>query len=234
MNRALIFAGGKGERMKINGDIPKQFLEINNKSIIIHTLEKFEKNKHIDDIVVVCIGSWVPVLEEQINQFGLKKVSKILKGGATGFDSRMIGLDYLYKTRKEDGDIVLLHDGVRPFITDELITKNIQIAKEHGNAITTTKATETIMCSRACLEIINRDVCVLARAPQTFKLKRIYDLYLKTIEDNKTDIIDSASIAHYYGDKLNLVDGPAENIKVTTAIDFYAAKGLINSENLDK
>ncbi|MBE7076410.1 MAG: 2-C-methyl-D-erythritol 4-phosphate cytidylyltransferase [Clostridiales bacterium] len=231
MNRALIFAGGKGERMKINGSTPKQFLEIKGKPIIIHTLEKFENNNNINDIVVVCIESWIPVLEEMIKSFKLRKISKILPGGATGFDSRMIGLQYLYDTKSSDDDIVLLHDGVRPFINNKLIDDNIRVATLHGNAITTAKATETIMYSKGELQIIDREFCTLARAPQTFKLNRIYDLYLRSIKDDKTEIIDSASLAFYYGDKLNLVDGLAENIKVTTAIDFYAATGIIDSEN---
>ena len=235
MNRALIFAGGKGVRMKMNGDVPKQFLEINGKSIIIHTLEKFQRNKDIDDIVVICIEPWIPVLEEQVRIFGIKKVSKILPGGSTGFDSRLIGLQYLVDTKQSEDDIVLIHDGVRPFITDGLISANIEVAKANGNAITVANATETIMYKKngSRDDILDRTYCLLARAPQTFKLNRIFELYKRAIEDQKTEIIDSASMAYHYGDNLYYVEGPQENIKVTTPIDYYCACGILNSKETE-
>ena len=231
MNRALIFAGGKGVRMKMNGDIPKQFLEIAGKSIIIHTLEKFQKCETIDDIVVVCLKPWIKELEKQCKSFGITKISKILSGGETGFDSRMIGLAYLMETRETDDDIVLIHDGVRPFITSKLISENVRVAKEFGNAITVAPATETTVYKRDGEKdiMLTRDNCLLARAPQTFKLVEIYKDYLKAERDGNTFIVDSASIADYYGEKLYYVVGPQENIKVTTPIDFYAATGLITS-----
>lgn len=229
MNRVLIFAGGKGTRMKLN-DIPKQFLEINGKSIIIHTISRFEKCKDVDDVVVVCIAGWIDELNRQIKNNGLTKVSKVIAGGETGFDSRIIGLEYMDKTKQSDDDIILIHDGVRPIITLELISENIKCAKKNGNAITMANATETIIYTKNNPhQIINREYCLLARAPQTFKLKNIYNHYKKAVEDNKTDIIDSASLAYYYGEKLNYVIGPQENIKVTTAIDYYAVSGIMNS-----
>lgn len=238
MNRALIFAGGRGVRMKMNGDIPKQFLEINGKSIIAYTLEKFQRNEFIDDIVVVCIESWIDVLEEQVKKYSLTKISKILPGGETGFDSRMIGLQHMYDTRETDEDIILIHDGVRPFITEDLISENIDTAKKFGNAITIAKATETIMyrTNGTRDQILDRSQCLFARAPQTFKISRVYELYEKALADGKTEIIDSASMAYYYGDDLYYVEGPQENIKVTTPIDYFSASGILNSDikELDK
>lgn len=233
MNRVLIFAGGKGARMKMNGDIPKQFLEINGKSIIIHTLEKFERNEDVDDIVIVCIESWISVLERQVKDCGLKKVSKILAGGETGFDSRMIGIKHMYETKQSEDDIVLIHDGVRPFISNELISENIKVAKERGNAITIAKATETVVYTDNINSnhILDRDNCSFARAPQTFKICDVYKHYFRALKDDKTHLIDSASVALYYGDKLNFVVGPQENIKITTPIDFYAATGIYNSKD---
>ncbi len=231
MNRALIFAGGKGTRMKMNNDCPKQFLEIYGKPIIIHTLERFEHNKNVDDIVVVCIEGWTSFLENEVKKFGLKKVSKILLGGRTGFESRMIGLEYISQTKHSEKDVVLIHDGVRPFIPDEIISKNISMAKQHGNAITIAPATETIIEKNEVNgdEILDRNKCILARAPQTFVLSKIYSYYKKAFDNNQTDIIDSASLARMNGEKLNYISGPLENIKITTVIDFYAAKGIMES-----
>lgn len=230
MNRALIFAGGKGVRMQMNGNVPKQFLTIRNKSIIIHTLEKFELCNDIDDIIVVCIEDWIDELKKQIQSFKFKKISNILQGGETGFDSRYIGLEYIFRTRETDNDIVLIHDGVRPFINNELIKQNIYLTEETGNAITVAKATETIIfkCGEVRDKILERENCILARAPQTFKIAKIFSYYDKAKKQKKTDIIDSASLAYYYGENLNFVEGPQENIKITTPIDFFAAQGLIS------
>ena len=232
MNRALIFAGGKGTRMHI-GDKPKQFLEIDNKAIIIYTLEKFQECDLVDDIVVVCVGGWESYLQNLIdnNDIKLNKVSKILTGGETGFDSRMIGLEYLNLTKESNDDIVLIHDGVRPFISKELITENINCAKKNKNAITVIKAIETVIVANAEMdEILNRNDCYYARAPQTFNIGDIYSFYLKAKNDCRTDMIDCATIAQYCGAKLNYVFGSSENIKITTDIDFFAAIGLLDNK----
>lgn len=232
MNRVLLFAGGKGVRMQTENNTPKQFLKIANKFIIIHTIEKFEKCELIDDIVIVCIQGWIDELEKAIKENGIKKVSKIISGGLTGFDSRFYGLEYLYKNCSENNDIVLIHDGVRPFIPNEIIIENINCTKHSGNAITVAPLNETLIYTETNPDkILQRNNCFLARAPQTFYVKDIYNLYKKALDDNKTDLVDSASIAYYYGQKLNYVVGPEENIKITTPIDYYAATGILNSMN---
>lgn len=230
MNRVLIFAGGKGTRMKLDDNTPKQFLKIKDKYIIIHTLEKFERCNDIDDIVVVCLQGWIEELEKAIKEDHITKVSKILPGGLTGFDSRLNGLEYLKTSKTYEEDIVLIHDGVRPFITIDLISENIACAKKYGNAITVAPLTETLIYTATNPDsIFQRDNCFLARAPQTFHVKDMYEKYQKALEDNRTDLIDSATIADYYGEKLNWVVGPAENIKITTPLDYYIAKGIIES-----
>lgn len=233
MNRVLIFAGGKGTRMKLDDNIPKQFLKIKDKYIIIHTLEKFERCEDVDDIVVVCITGWIEELEKAIKENKITKVSKILPGGLTGFDSRFIGLEYLKTNKTYNEDIVMIHDGVRPFIPASLISENIACAKRFGNAITVAPLTETLIYTATEPDsIFQRDNCFLARAPQTFYVKDMYEKYKKAQEDGRTDLIDSATIADFYGEKLNWVVGPAENIKITTPLDYYIAKGII--ESIDK
>ena len=230
MNRVLIFAGGKGTRMKNDDNVPKQFLKIDDKYIIIHTLEKFERCSDIDDIVVVCIQGWITELEDSIKQYGLKKVSKILPGGLTGFDSRYNGLEYMYNSRASEKDIVLIHDGVRPFIPNATITENINCTKSSGNAITVAPLNETLIYTATKPDsILQRSCCFLARAPQTFYVNDIFDLYTKALNDNKTELVDSATIADYYGVNLNYVVGPEENIKITTPIDYFIATGIIQS-----
>lgn len=233
MNRVLIFAGGKGTRMKTENNIPKQFLKIRDKYIIIHTLEKFERCKEIDDIVIVCLQGWIEELENAIKEDHILKVSKILPGGLTGFDSRLNGLEYLKTSKTFEQDIVLIHDGVRPFIPVDIILENIACTKKYGNAITVAPLTETLIYTATNPDsIFQRGNCFLARAPQTFFVKDIYEKYKKALEDNKTELVDSATITDYYGEKLNYVVGPEENIKITTPLDYYIAKGII--ESLDK
>lgn len=233
MNRVLIFAGGKGVRMKTEDNIPKQFLKIKNKYILIHTLEKFERCEDIDDIIIVCIQGWIEELKHNIQDNGIKKVSAIISGGLTGFESRLNGLKYCYDNKKTDNDIVLIHDGVRPFVTTSLITENINCTKNSGNAITVAPLNETLVYTATTpASIFERGNCFLARAPQTFFVNDIYRLYERALMDNKSSLIDSASIANYYGVKLNYVIGPEENIKITTPLDFYIAKGIL--ESIDK
>ena len=235
MNRVLIFAGGVGSRMHTKDNRPKQFLNVNGKEIIVHTIEHFEKHKDIDDIVVVCVKGWEDHLKQILKEDNIKKVSKILTGGETGFDSRIIGLTHLVNTSDNiEEDIVLIHDGVRPLIDEKTITDNLRCTKKYGNAITYAPAVETIVYKDDNNKIINRSSCMLARAPQTFYLKDVYSYYLRAIEDDKTDIIDSASMADFYGEKLYFVEGPAENIKVTTPNDFYCVEGILKERQKEQ
>ena len=126
MNTAVIFAGGTGKRMH-SGNVPKQFLELNGKPIIIHTIEHFDKHPMIDAIVVVCIADWIDFLKGKLDEFGITKVVSVIPGGKTGQESIRNGL---YEIRdKVDCDpkdtVVLIHDGVRPLINEKLITDNI-------------------------------------------------------------------------------------------------------------
>ena len=133
MNIAVIFAGGSGVRM--GAGIPKQFLEINGKPIIVHTLELFENHNEIDKIYIVMLEEYIPYMNKLVKKFGLDKVCGIVAGGETGQDSIYNGLK---KAQSENGDdsIVLIHDGVRPWVSYDTISRNIQGVKDCGNAIT--------------------------------------------------------------------------------------------------
>ena len=145
MDVALVFAGGSGQRMR-NSAKPKQFLELYGKPIIIYTLEVFEKHPEIDTVVVPCIAGWEDYLQKLLDKFGITKVSKILTGGKDTQESKMIALRYLQGICQED-DIVLLHDAVRPLVTEKMITDNIASVREFGNGITAVPFTETAITS---------------------------------------------------------------------------------------
>lgn len=232
MNIALIFAGGTGTRMNSKSK-PKQFLELNGRAIIIHTLEYFENHPDIDSICVVCIESWIEHLKELLHRNFIKKVTWIVPGGATGQDSIFNGLKAIHDNKDVPEDsIILIHDGVRPLISEQLITNNIECVKKHGSAITVTPAIETIISTdnnQKVLNITDRKLCSLARAPQSFIFKDIYTAHTQAVSENRHDFIDSASIMLHYGKELFTVDGPAENIKITTPMDFYLFRAIYES-----
>lgn len=235
MNTALIFAGGTGTRMKTTGR-PKQFLELHGKPIIIYTLEHFEKHPEIDSIAIVCIDGWIDYLKEQLCKFGIKKVKWIVPGGSTSQDSTRNGLYAIAADQNPEDTIVLIHDGVRPLINDAVISENIACVKENGNAITVVPAIETIITTEGgnCVSsVIDRNTCRLARAPQSFVLSEIIAMHEKATEDNYDQMIDSASLMIHYGKTLHMVEGPMENIKITTPSDFYIFRAILEArENL--
>lgn len=229
MATALIFAGGTGSRMNSKSK-PKQFLSLFGKPIVIHTLEHFEYNKEIDSIAVVCRENWIDYLEQQLAHNFFKKVRWIVPGGETGQRSIYNGLKAIYESSDDPNDtIVLIHDGVRPLINDKLISDNIAAVKQFGSAITVTKAVETVINTNDQNEIVdipNRNYAKIAKAPQSFYLRDIMVAHEKAIADGVLNMVDSASLMMHYGYKLHTVEGPVENIKITTPSDFYIFRAI--------
>ena len=229
MNVAVIFAGGSGNRMHTKSR-PKQFLEYNGKPIIIYTLELFDNHPMIDGIVVVCIESWIPFLEKMLKKFEINKVVKIVKGGTTGQESIYHGLVTAEEVSSgKDDTVVLIHDGVRPLITEETITDNINTVRENGNCITCIPATETFIVKQedGSLEIPTRANSLIARAPQSFLLKDIIAVHRKAIDEGRNDYIDSCTMMSHYGYKMHTIIGPMENIKITTPTDYFIFKAMV-------
>ena len=232
MNYAVIFAGGVGKRMT-GSQIPKQFLEVNNKPIIIYTLEHFEQNELIDGIVISCVDSWIEYLKELLVKFNIKKVFSVVPGGKTGQLSIYNGIKEVKSFSKSDDDIVLIHDGVRPLIDSELITKNIITTQKFGNCITCVKVTETIVKSlneENINQVYERDPMFIAKAPQTFYLKDIYRAHQKALKNNIINSIDSCTLMNSYNYQLHMILGDYKNIKITTPIDYFMFKAIIEAE----
>lgn len=226
-NIAVIFAGGSGKRMN-SVSRPKQFLELNGKPVMIYTLELFDNHPMVDGIVVVCIESWIPFLEKQLKKFEIGKVGIIVPGGETGQDSIYNGLVATKECYGGDCN-VLIHDGVRPLITEQTITDCINTTQEKGNCITCIPATETFVVKQedGSLEIPTRDNSLIARAPQCFKLNDIMVAHIKAMEAGRHDFIDSCSMMSYYGHHLHTIIGPMENIKITTPTDFFIFRAMV-------
>ena len=223
---ALIFAGGVGNRMNSLAK-PKQFLQLYGKEIIIHTLENFQNNPNIDGIVVVCKDNWIDFLKKLLKKYDIDKVKWIVPGGETGQLSIYNGLCELEKHTEEDS-IVLVHDGVRPFVSDKLIDDCIENVKKFGSAITVVPAIETIVSieNGEIQTITDRSKCYHAKAPQCFFLGELLDAHRNALQENITNMIDSASLMKYYGHSLHTVSGNYDNIKITTPTDFYTSRAL--------
>lgn len=233
MNIAVIFAGGSGLRMHTKSR-PKQFLDLNGKPIIIYTLELFDNHPGIDAIVVACIESWIPFLEKQLRKFEINKVVKIVPGGESGQASIYNGLcaaEAYIKSKNvaSEDTTVLIHDGVRPLITEETITDNINKVAEVGSCITCIPATETLVVKQhdGSLEIPSRADSLIARAPQSFLLSDILTAHSRAIDEKKNDFIDSCTMMSHYGYRLGTIIGPMENIKITTPTDFFVLRAMV-------
>lgn len=226
MTTALIFAGGTGIRMNTRSK-PKQFLEMHGKPVIIYTLEHFEYHPEVDNIVVVCLKDWIEELKGLVKRYGMTKVSQIVSGGETGHDSIYLGLVAMKKYAAKD-EIVLIHDGVRPLINEELITKNIEMVKERGNAITAEAVRESVVRSEdgeTISEVPPRGDMYVAKAPQSFHYGEVMELYERARKDGNKSI-DSSHLCSMYDVPMNMVISTSNNIKITEPADFYIYRAL--------
>lgn len=231
MNIALIIAGGVGARM--GQDIPKQFLHVYDKPVIIYTLEAFQRCPEIDAIEVVCIDGWHDVLKAYARQFGIAKLENVVSGGKNGQDSIRNGLFDIASRHTDDDDIVLIHDAIRPMISGEIIADNIKTCKQYGNAIT------VIPCNAAMLktydgieseEQVPRDNLKETQTPQTFFLKDICAAHKEALDKGITASVASCTMYIELGKKLWMCNGSEKNIKLTTTEDIEIFKSLLNSK----
>ncbi len=228
-NVAIIFAGGSGARM--GSGIPKQFLEVDGKPILIHTLELFEEHDEIDEIYVACREDYIPQLKKLAKKFMLTKIANIVPGGTTGQDSIYQGL--MAAKANNDDAIVLIHDGVRPCINKDVISANIASVKANRTAITCTPMFETPVSSKDGVKIDTappRNEFYTAQAPQSFYLKDIIAVHDGVRPENPMydGIVDSCSLMRSAGKEVCIVEGPRGNIKVTTPEDLYIFRAMLD------
>lgn len=229
-NIAVIFSGGVGTRMNSKAK-PKQFLELHGKPIIIYTLELFQSHPEIDGIVIAMVADWIAHMKHLIARYQLTKVVDVVPGGATGQLSIFQGLQCVEQHFPMDST-VLIHDGVRPLINHQIITANIQQVALSGNAITTSPTIETFVVVND--EMVVQDVPLrkhsrLAKAPQSFCLQDISQVHRQAQRDGITDAIDSCTLMHQYGHAITLVEGPVENIKITTPTDYFMFRAIVEA-----
>lgn len=236
MNIAVIIAGGTGSRMK--QDIPKQFLNVNDKPVIIYTLQAFEKHPSIDKILVVCLNGWEDILKAYSKQFNITKLEWIVSGGNTGQESIRNGVFYL-RDKIDSEDIVIIHDGIRPLIDDEVISSVLVTCECYGNGLTSIPVTEQVFVIdnmteegyKKSTDFINRNSIRMVGTPQAYTFKMLYDGYKEAFERNIG--IDGSSYTNTMmtelGRELYLCEGSPKNIKLTTKDDFEIFKAYLKS-----
>lgn len=232
-NIALIIAGGSGNRM--NQDIPKQFLTVNEKPVIVYTLEAFQKHVEIDDIVVVCIDGWEQVLWAYANQFNITKLKSVVTGGKNGQDSIRNGVYELEKFYSSS-DIVLIHDAIRPMVSAEIISDCIVKTKQYGCAIATIPCAEAMLRTEDGISSIgsyDRDKLKRTQTPQGFLLGKIGDLHRKALEVGITNSVASCTLMIEMGEQVHFSAGSEKNIKLTTVDDLDIFKALLLAKRSD-
>ena len=232
-NIALLIAGGSGNRM--HQDIPKQFITVNERPVIIYTLEAFEKHPEIDGIAVVCIEGWEQVLRAYARQFNITKLQYVVPGGKNGQDSIRNGV-YELRRHYSDDDIVLIHDAIRPMVSADIITDCIHVANEHGNAITVIPCAEAMMETEDGIVSVGsypRDRLKRTQTPQAFHLGYICDLHKRALEAGITNSVASCTLMIEMGEQVYFSKGSEKNLKLTTVEDIDIFKALLVAKRSD-
>ncbi|MCI5944183.1 MAG: 2-C-methyl-D-erythritol 4-phosphate cytidylyltransferase [Eubacterium sp.] len=230
----VILAGGVGSRMG-NMEKPKQFLEIGNKPIIIHTIEKFYANSRFEKLIVLCPSQWVNHTRNMIRRY-LNDTERIVvtEGGSTRNETIMNSIRYIEKEYGlEDDTVIVTHDSVRPFVTYRILEDNIESALQYDACDTVIPATDTIVESNSHSIISNipdRSIMYQGQTPQSFKAKKLKELYEGLTEEEKEILTDACKIFVMKGQEVHLVEGEVFNIKITYPYDLRVAETLIKGE----
>ena len=228
---AAVLAGGIGSRMG-NVEKPKQYLNIAGKPIIVHTLEKFYINKKFEKIIVLCPQQWVNHTQNLIKKhIGENDRIAVISGGATRNETIMNAISYLEENYTLDEDsVIITHDSVRPFVTHRIIEENIKYAQEFGACDTVIPATDTIvesMDNKIISQVPDRSKMYQGQTPQSFKIKKLKELYMGLSEEEKIILTDAAKIFVIKGEDVHLVEGEVSNIKITYPYDLRVAETLL-------
>ena len=225
---AVIVAAGKGKRM--GTEISKQFLPLGGKEILAHTVQKFEKAKNIRDIILVTGADSLQDVQEMAQEYGWEKIVSIVAGGKERHDSVWNGLQQV----AADTEIILIHDGVRPFVTEDILNISIETALEMGGCVAGVPAKDTIkVCDGENIAIATPDRNVLwqIQTPQTFRKERIVKAYEQAKEDGFVGT-DDASFAEHCGYPVKVIMGSYRNIKITTKEDLIIGEAFLKEEQV--
>lgn len=234
MNIAVIIAGGSGHRM--GQDIPKQFINVYDKPVLIYTLEGFQEHPQIDAIEVVCIDGWHDVLRAYAKQFNITKLKWIVSGGASGQESIRNGVFHL-EGKVSDDDIIVIHDGIRPLVDASVLTDVLLKAKEFGNAVTSMPYNEQIFIvnkndETTTTQYIPRETLRRVSTPQAYRFdildKRYHEAFEKKIGIYGSSYTNTMMVE--LGETLHFASGSDKNIKLTTKDDLELFKAYLKAD----
>ena len=230
MTVALLIAGGVGQRM--GQDIPKQFLNINDKPVLVYTMERFQKNPQVDGIVVVTLPAWIAFVEAYARQFNITKLKSVVSGGATGHDSIHNGVLEIDKHYPKD-TAVMIHDGIRPMIDDNVINDNLSVYREKGNATVVIPCAEVIFQSDVPTEsnrVLDRSKVWRTQTPQTYRLDKLLWAHQQVVDRHLPSPVATCHLFEMLGETVFFSKGSEKNVKLTTMDDIDIFKALLSTE----
>lgn len=227
-NYVILLAGGVGKRMQT--DVPKQFLKVDDKPIIAYTLENFQRNPQIEKIVVVCVKDWTERLRAIVAAYSLTKVAWIIEGGATGHDSIRNGVFFLRDKIGPD-DYIIVHDAVRPVLPQKAIDEVIRVAHEKGNASSSIACHPPIVYTEdfeSGITDVDREHVMLTASPQVFRYSLALRCYLQAEQEGRHDFTFTSSLLIHCGERVYFAKGTTANIKITTKEDLALFEALLS------
>ena len=227
-NYVILLAGGSGKRMQ--SEIPKQFIEVKGKPIIVYTLEKFQNNSQIEGIAVVCVKDWAEHLKQLLEQYGLTKVRWVIEGGDTGHDSIRNGVFFL-RDKLEPDDFIIVHDAVRPVLPRKAVDEVIRVAHENGNASSSIACHPPIVYTedfRSGIKDVDREHVMLTASPQAYRYPLALECYELAEKENKHGFTFTSSLLIHYGHRVYFAKGTTSNIKITKPEDLALFEALLS------
>lgn len=220
MNIVIITAGGIGSRL--NKEIPKQFLEINNKPLLVYTFDKFQNHKDIDTIICVCLKGWESLIEEYRQKYNISKLKHIVAGGATNQESIFNGIQEA-KKHYDKNDVILIQDGNRPFTSQKIITDNILTTQKYDACSTIIDSIDALSLSEKdglITKTLNRNLIKRLQTPQSAKLWKLDKIYQLAKEKNISNSVTVGQLLNDFGEEVHCVTGSKFNIKITDNEDL--------------
>ena len=230
MNIALLTAAGVGSRMNL--DIPKQFLSIEGKPVILHTMEAFQRHPQIDAIIVVTLEAWIDTLKAYAREAGITKLKWVVVGGETGQQSIKKGIEELRKYC-EPSDVVMVHDGNRSFVSEEIISDSLATYKEYGSAVAALPCVEAIFRSsdgRNSVESIPREMLYRTQTPHTYMLEKLLWAHQQAEEKGIESTTATCVLMQVLGETIHFSKGSEKNIKLTTQDDLDIFRAMMKME----
>lgn len=228
---ALLTAAGIGSRMK--QDIPKQFMHVENKPIIIHTMEAFQNHPSVDAIMVVTLPSWIDVLKAYASQFNITKLKWVVPGGDTGQESIKKGLLAL-ENELDENEVVMIHDGNRCMVSSEIISDSLATFKQHGSAVAAIPCVEAVFKSadqgQSSTISIPREQLFRTQTPHTYTLKKLLWAHKEAEKKGIVNTAASCTLMQELGEVVYFSKGSEENLKITTVDDMMIFKALLHTK----